>query len=243
MESTLTMEFTNYFKRIYIINLPERKDRRDEMAEQLAQIGLSLNHPNIQLFPAIRPKDAGDFPTIGAHGCFLSHLSILKDAEANQLNSILILEDDLNFSANFNEKISQALSEVGKQDWSVFYGGHRLPEQSTNALNVIEIPADTGVITAHFIAFHGDIIAHLIAELELILSRKAGDPLGGPMHVDGAYSWFRQRHAKYRTFACFPALGYQRASRTDIHQTRWFDQVFIVKNIVSTLRKLKNKLH
>ena len=59
----------------FVINLPYRTDRRSEMQRELSRIGW-----NAQFFPAIRPASAGSFSSIGAHGCFLSHLAVLKAA-------------------------------------------------------------------------------------------------------------------------------------------------------------------
>ena len=233
----------DYFEKIYIINLPERQDRRNEMAEQLTKIGLSINHPSIYLFPAVRPLSADEFPVIGAKGCFLSHLGVLKDAVSNQYSRILILEDDLNFSDNFNNMIAETLEIASKLDWDILYFSHKLPESNSIEQIFLELPSDQGLITSHFLAFQGTTIAKLTVYLELMLNRKSGDPLGGPMHVDGAYSWFRTQYTEYKTYVCLPVLGYQRASRTDIHQLSWLDSTPLVKKIVACLRKIKNFIH
>lgn len=242
--------FSDYFQKIYIINLPERKDRRDEMEEQLALIGLSLNHPKIQLFEATRPSDAGEFESIGARGCFMSHLGVLRDARSKKLDRLLILEDDLNFSNDFLQRINDVLSQLEQSNWSIFYGGYNIqftPEDSKtsgialHATNrVTEIPASTGVLLAHFVAFQSNAISEMVNYLELLLSRKGGDPRGGPMHVDGAYSWFRNLNPTYKTVISIPELGYQRSSRTDIHTLRWYDRTPLVRFCIAYLRKLKN---
>jgi GR25 family glycosyltransferase involved in LPS biosynthesis len=79
-----------------VINLECRKDRRAEMETQLRRIQWDA-----QFFPAVRPPDAGDFQSIGARGCFLSHLAVLKRA-ALQNDHAVIMEDDLNFSRDFS---------------------------------------------------------------------------------------------------------------------------------------------
>lgn len=237
-------QFVNYFQQIYIVNLVERNDRRDEIAEQLELIGLSIDHPNIQLFPAIRPLDAGEFTSIGARGCFSSHLEILRDAKLRGLNRVLILEDDLNFSTDFPGRINEIVGQLKQLSWEIFYGGYTLLSTLENAAEqpVLEIPSTTGVMTTHFIAFQGEVIGQLVTYLELLLSRKGGDPQGGPMHVDGAYSWFRNQKPSFKTFISFPELGYQRSSRTDIHVLRWYDRVYLIRHFLTFLRKLKNKL-
>ena len=101
------MHVLEYFQQIYVINLPHRRDRRLEMAEQLEKIGLSFDNPAVRLFAAFRPEDPGGFPNIGARGCFMSHLGVLQDARERKFERILIFEDDLNFYPDFTTRIDQ----------------------------------------------------------------------------------------------------------------------------------------
>ncbi len=237
-----THPLTNYFDCIYIINLVERVDRRAEMEEQLNKINLSLAHPKIHLFSAVKPDSAGEFDSIGARGCFMSHLGILKHAQSYQYNRILVLEDDLNFTADFSSRINQVIDELSTLNWDLFYGGFLGISSFKNEsnLNVINISPEVTFHGAHFVAFQGQAIAELVDYLELLITRKGGDPRGGPMHVDGAYANYREKGSK--TFIAFPELGYQRASRTDIHQLSWKDKLPIFRHVLNYLRKIKNKL-
>ena len=67
------------FDRVRIVNLKARADRRREMRGELARLGLGLDD-RIALHEACRPDDRGDFPSLGARGCFLSHLTVLDQA-------------------------------------------------------------------------------------------------------------------------------------------------------------------
>ena len=234
----------DYFQQIYIINLAHRSDRRLEMATQLNSIGLSFHSHNIMLFPAVRPDNSAGFPSIGARGCFLSHLGVLRDAAAKGFDRILILEDDLNFSVGFTERIGGITNALELGDWDIFYGGYFL----TSALP--KLPACTEVAridptfeiqTSHFIGFQGDAIDKASKFLDTLLSREAGDKDGGPMHVDGAYNWFRRIYSDQTTLLAVPELGYQRSSRTDIHVLRWFDRLPGFSQTVAGLRSLRNK--
>ncbi len=235
---------SDYFQQIYIINLPERKDRRDEMEDQLNLIGLSLNHPKINLFEATRPLNAGEFESIGAKGCYMSHLRVLQDAKAKKLSRILIIEDDLNFSKDFLNKIDKTIEHLSQNDWNLYYGSYVLEKPISADKNQLtyEIPSTTVLMTSPFIGFQGEIISELVNYLELLLTRKNGDSRGGPMHVDGAYFCFRSLHPSYKTIISIPELGFQRSSRTDILTLRWYDDVIIVRDCIAFLRKLKNKL-
>jgi GR25 family glycosyltransferase involved in LPS biosynthesis len=232
-----------YFEQIYVINLPHRHDRRREIAEQLSEIGLGFDSPGIKLFEAVRPEAADGFPSVGARGCFLSHLGVLRDACSRGLERILIIEDDLNFVPDFNTRMDKVRLALEGIDWSVFYGGYALKSflQMDDAEIVVKVKSSELIGNTHFVAFRGGAICEAVTFLEALLSRPAGDPRGGPMHVDGAYNWFRNEFPSRITLLAVSQLGYQRSSRTDIHALRWFDRVPVVRSAVGTLRRMRSK--
>lgn len=235
-----------YFQRIYVINLASRRDRRRDMDAQLRRIGLEkgLDNPAVELFTAIRPEHAGGFPAIGARGCFLSHLAVLRRARQAGLRRLLILEDDLDFSADFNQRIAGAIAGLAATDWSFFYGSYTAdtPPGPPNTAGLAVVPPRQALGTTAFIAINGAAIGPTIQHLETLLERPAGDPRGGPMHVDGAYSRLRAAKPAWRTLAAIPELGRQRSSRTDIHQLRWYDRLPGVRGAAAALRRLANAL-
>lgn len=239
----MAITLLDYFEQIYIINLPSRTDRKYEMQVQLTKIGLSLDNPQIKLFTAVRPDQAGDFPSIGARGCYLSHLGVLKEALRQGLKNVLILEDDLNFFSDFLERIPVILDTLAQCDWGMFYGGYQLtaPLIGISDRQLIIASPKNGIQTTHFVGFHHSIIPALVEYLENLLLRPGGDPSGGPMHVDGAYSWFRRQYPDVVTLLAVPELGYQRSSRTDISELRWYDRWAGVRLLVQFIRLLKNR--
>jgi glycosyl transferase family 25 len=230
--------FLDYFDRVYIINLPYRVDRRKEMEDQFRKISVDNHHPKISFFPAVRPLDAGEFPTIGARGCFSSHLAVLNDAQKNGYTKVLLLEDDVDFSSDFLVQIEPVIEKLKTKNWAIFYGGY-LNELSVTDMEPLDSSA--GVMGGHFMAFQQPAIAGLAEYLTLMIGRKGGDPLGGPMHVDGAYSWYRQQNPGLITLVSANQLGHQRSSRTDIHQNKWYDSAPIVSSLVAFVRRYKNK--
>jgi glycosyl transferase, family 25 len=236
------MNLTNYFQRIYIINLRHRKDRRREMAQELRKIGLSFRSPEVRLFEAVRPETQGDFPSVGARGAFLSHLGILKEARDQKVERILVFEDDLNFVPEFSESVGAVIKELEREDWKIFYGGYvlqmSLPSGGHNAVTRVEPTLE--IQTAHFVGLRGEAISEAVDYLEAMLARSGGDPRGGPMHVDGAYSWFRRAFPQMLTVLATPQIGYQRSSRSDIYDLRWFDRVPGVLHVMAALRQVKN---
>lgn len=231
--------FLDRIDRIYVINLTERTDRRAEMERQLSRFGLDFESPRVSLFPAVRPEEAGPFPSVGARGCFLSHLAVLGDARDRGADSILLLEDDADFTPIFRRTGNSHARLLDRPGWSILYLGCRARDLPTPVEGFHHIPAEVALTTSHAIVFRKQVIGPLIEYLEAILARPAGDPAGGPMHVDGAYNWFRQAHPDVCTLLPAKHWAVQRASPSDIAVTAgWKRRLPFLR----TLRMFRNRL-
>lgn len=230
------MLVTELFPRAYIVNLPERRDRKQEMEHEFARLGLPCHSERIRFFPALRPDDPGDFPSIGARGCYLSHLAILQQALADGVSSVLIMEDDLTLSPLCSQ-IPQAMSERLQQPWHFAYWGHIAPLPTPSQAQPCWHLQPAPMATTHFYALHGSILPRVVAYLQSCLTRPEGDPQGGPMHVDGAYSLFRQLNPDIITLMACPSLGGQRSSRSDIFPNQWYDRWPLTRSLVQADRK------
>lgn len=215
----------------FVINLEHRKDRRREMESQLRQVGWRA-----EFFKAVEPESAAEFPSKGARGCFLSHLAILKKARRQNLDRLIILEDDFDFSTDFPARWPAIEQFLREQNCAFFYPA---PARLSADESILEISPDQGLMCTHFIIFDRSAISKSIEGLEAIMSRPAGDPLGGPMHVDAAYSVVRKQNPELKTYAHFPPLGCQRPSRTDVGDGHWLDRIYVFRPVATGLRKLK----
>lgn len=210
------------------------------MAEQVKRIGLSLPSERISIFDAVRPPDAGNFPTLGARGCFMSHLGVLREAQRRGLHRVMVWEDDLDFTEDFTASLEGMRSTLDREDWSMFYGTYAAPNGIPDGGSPLRrADSTTQLVNTQFMAFQGTAIQAAADYLEKMLSRPAGDPAGGPMHVDGALNWFRKAHPDRITLLSVPQLGFERPSRTDVHELGWYDRVPVLKSIVESLRKFK----
>ncbi len=216
-------KITDYFQGVYAVNLPERKDRRLFIVKELEEAGMPLTPHKVEIFPAIRPDEAGGFPSIGARGCFSSHVAILKQAKQEGLSNILIVEDDLEISQKFRTDQAIIVEQLCQQDWDFVYFGHI--EEVEPKSPVALVPFSEGVMTTHFYAVNGRIFDRLLRFLEDVEQRPPGHPDGGPMHLDGAYSTFRYQNPDVVTLIASPNLGSQRSSRSDIYPNQWFDRL------------------
>jgi glycosyl transferase family 25 len=232
------------FDAIYLINLPEREDRKLDLERELRGVGLQADDPRLVWVRAVRPMEAGDFQSIGARGCFLSHLSCLQAAFESGHARVLILEDDACFPRSRLNGLKSAVGKLESLNWAIWYGGGHISHDSNVGIDDVEIiPIDhrIGVQTAHCVAFRGDAIRSVRTFLELILTRPGGHPEAGPMHVDGAYSTWRALNPTAVTFITVPPVCVQRSSRSDIAITRWFDKTPIVRRGIAALRRLRNQ--
>ena len=82
-------------KNVYYINLESRIDRREHVEKELNKLGWEYKR-----FNAVKHE-------YGQIGCTMSHLQILKDAQLNNLDYVVIVEDDITFTNHnlANEKI------------------------------------------------------------------------------------------------------------------------------------------
>jgi|GEM_PF-165907 len=232
-----SMRLIDYFSSAYVVNLPSRTDRRMEMELMLTRLGMMPLPEKLAFFPAIRPADAGGFPSIGARGCFLSHLELLKIALARGAERVLVMEDDLDIAPNLAAIEGPIVEQLQQQPWGLVYLGHYaegLPPSNTGLVR-----ANNLTMCSHFYGINQPFLEQLVTYLESILLRPAGHPDGGPMHYDGALSMFRERTGIPTLFAT-PCLGWQRSSRSDVAPNKWYDKIPGTRWAVSRARRLRN---
>lgn len=234
------------FDRVYIINLKTRPDRWSEIQVQLQKAGIDPASEKVQRFDAVRPPDAGAFPSIGARGCFMSHLGVLQDARQHGYQRILVLEDDLDFKSDFRQKWPLVCATLQSANWGMFYGTYELAQALKDpkrlSPELIEVDPSTSVGTTPFLAFQGAVIGQACDYLAKMLTRPAGSPEGGPMHVDGAYNWLRQAYPGVKTLLVSQQMGHQRPSKTDIHDLKWFDRLPVISHLAQVARRLKRAM-
>lgn len=111
------------FDKIYCINLPYRKDRWETCLSQFKKYNISNN---LEKFDGIVYNNASFNRKQNAHlGCWFSHYTVLKHAQAMDYNKILILEDDFIFNIepeDMNLKLNCCVNEL-PQNWDLFYLG------------------------------------------------------------------------------------------------------------------------
>jgi hypothetical protein len=242
----LSQILSSKFSLIQIINLPSRSDRIKELETQFVKLNESI-YKTAVIFNAIRPTTQENFPSIGARGCFESHFNILKSAVITRPDFLLIIEDDCNFvnPELVALSVDELFSAPETLSWDVFYGGHLILDsneshnQNNLKYNSIINPT-TEVQNTHCIGFSLNAIDKIVPYFEAMLARKPGDPNGGPMHVDGAYTWFRKDNPQLKTVISYPAIAVQRPSRSDIASLKWYDRTPLISTVTQLARKVRS---
>jgi GR25 family glycosyltransferase involved in LPS biosynthesis len=136
--------------KVYLINLEKDKKRLEYVSnlynkEHLFEIFGKINRYNAingyeidipsewftnntytKSYHGVHPK--------GAYGCYLSHYNILNIFLKSEQLSMLVIEDDANFSENFVEKFIRFYNNVPK-DWDVILIGHVTCEKEKIYIN------------------------------------------------------------------------------------------------------------
>jgi glycosyl transferase family 25 len=172
----------------------------------------------VSFFAARSFPDAGTFYSVGARGCYDSHLSVLKEA-AHDKENVLIIEDDCDFEV-------RAKSYNLPQDWQIFYGGY-------GPVSLIDPEKSDYIVGSHLMGFRSDILPILVSYLDRLL--EADDHPG----IDGAYMWFRREHPEVKVHFAVPSVGNQRQSRTDVGERKFFDRTPGLIQAASMARRLK----
>jgi hypothetical protein len=233
------MKLTDLFGCTFVINLPERRDRRRAITRELERAGTPFSRGKVELFSAVKPKVAAGFPSRGVRGCFLSHLSVLRLARERDCESVLILEDDLTLSPLLGPNVDVLADVLQRKTWGFVYLGHVEPLDEAEGANLL--PFTGPLRTSHFYAVSRPAIDALCQYLEAAHDRAPGDPAGGPMHLDAALTMFRAEHPELTTYIANPNLGWQRSSRSDIHST-FSQSAPVLRNFYDVARYLRGRL-
>ena len=215
------MTINDYFDRIYVIHLPERHDRFVALERELATLGIDIHGAKVHIPHAPRPTEANRFPSRAVYGNFLSHLSILQEAQRDGLRNVLVLEDDAIFSRRMVRNQARLIDTLQHRHWDLCFFGHSLKSELKGCEEGL-IAHRASFIWAHCYAVHAAALPGLIAYLEQTMALPPGDPRGARMYIDGAFSMFRERHPEIVTLVSNPVLSIQKGSPSSIAGTGWY---------------------
>jgi len=151
------MNLLDLFDAIYVINLDSRPDRMIEFKKGMKP--LHLDEHRITRFSGIVPPNG-----VGALGCTLSHLEIVREAKEKGYKKILVFEDD---ATPFEEGISgmkDIVEDMKNEEWDVYYLGYNSHEplelHSKNSLKAKDL------FSTHAIAYNSSFFDKFIDDFE-----------------------------------------------------------------------------
>lgn len=155
---------TDHFGRVAVLSLPAARARRDRLRAHLRET--RLGGDGVQFIPALPGSDTSPPPGwkgLPAWGCLRSHLAVLRQAELDKVDSILILEDDVVFDPRTASELGPWLDRV-PPDWGQIYlgGQHLQPPRRTALDGVLQ---GRNVNRAHAYAVCGRILPQVIRHL------------------------------------------------------------------------------
>jgi len=190
-------------KNIFYINLEHRTDRKEHVEKELLKIGIRA-----QRFNAIKMEN-------GAIGCSMSHLRILQDAQKNNLDHILIVEDDITFldPELFKNQINKFF-ETHKNDWDVILlAGNNMPLYKNiddTCIQVSRCQTTTGYIV------NGHYIKTLLQNVKIGLTHLINKPTEHSKYAIDKY-WFILQQL-YKWYLIVPLTVVQREDYSDIEK-------------------------
>ena len=121
----------DFLDQIYYINLEHRKDRKESIINEIKMIDPELKKTT--RINAIKHEK-------GAIGCGKSHILALEDAEKNNYQTVMILEDDFLFCAKL-EILNETYQELVNfdKDYNLFLVGKNLAGGKNITRNLIEV--------------------------------------------------------------------------------------------------------
>ena len=191
-------------KNIFYINLEHRTDRKEHVEKELLKIGFKA----AQRFNAIKMEN-------GAIGCSMSHLRILQDAQKNNLDHILIVEDDITFldPELFKNQLNKFF-ETHKNDWDVvLLAGNNIPPYKnidSTCIQVTRCQTTTGYIV------NGHYIKTLLQNVKIGLTHLINKPSEHAKYAIDKY-WFVLQQL-YKWYLIVPLTVVQREDYSDIEK-------------------------
>jgi len=193
----------NVFQEIYCINLERRIDRWNESLNEFDKHNLNVKRFNAFDGNELHPLSGLNSGQLGA---IYSHRGILQYAKENNLNSILILEDDVQFDENVNQKFLSIYERV-PDDWDVIlFGGNHSGNNPWSKGTLTQV-ADNVFRVTYSLALHCYAVKSTVYDLAI-------DTLSKMNNTNDAL--FAEIQSQINCYIIRPHLAWQRPSFSDL---------------------------
>jgi hypothetical protein len=177
----------NYFDRVVVINLDRRADRWVAIQEKFAAINWPFKEP--ERFSAYDgnklPVPVGWTDGPGTWGCLLSHREVLSRAIQDGLDNVLILEDDIFFAPDFENKLVSFIKGLPVEWDQIMLGGQYFDTSKAYDISP-EVRKVSLCHRAHAYAVRGSFMRYMYSKL-----------CASYGHVDHIMNTFQERFNVY----------------------------------------------
>lgn len=192
------MKINEYFDHIYCVNLDARTDKW-----LICNVEFDKHELVVQRWPAAVGTALPRHPKLmpGEVGCLKSHEMILRDIIEQKYKRVLVLEDDVEFVPNVQNRFSDVVDMIPER-WDMLYlGGSHLNEPKPINHAVARI-SRTYTTSSYGITL--ELAQEIISRFDNVQ----------PHQVDVLYSHL---HPTKQCYSFVPSLAWQRAGHSDIH--------------------------
>ena len=223
------------FDSVYVINMDKDTEKMRVMEKTLA--GLNVTYTR---FPAIDGREVSKkekremsfsicsdiMCTKGTIGCGMSHMSLWKQIAKNDVQSALILEDDVVFTKNAMDVLEKAMDQL-PEDWDLLYlgilnTGFAMIDCTNKISTNLCVPSYAGGTHAYAVSNKG--CRKLLQRIPKV-----------SWHIDQLMS---RQFKHLRVFACDPMIAYQR----DMHTSNIGSKTPILLNHLTNVKIHENPL-
>jgi len=136
-----------FFDAVFCLNLDDRPDRWRASRDRFARLGIDWL---VERFPAILT------PRNHHHGCALSFRAMVAEAQRRDLESVLIVEDDVIWMETDTTKhvLAQALAELNDRPWDLLYLGGGVREEPLPVPGCTTLRTPYRLQCTHAVAVH-----------------------------------------------------------------------------------------
>lgn len=201
--STLSCSFPiEHIPKIYYINLEKRKDRLEQIHEELTKMDIFQYSERFNAIPT---------PQFGILGCTKSHCAVMKMALENKYKNILIFEDDFTFLVDkpvFYQELNQIFD--ANVDFDVVMFAYNIKSDEPCEYPFLTRVKDASTASCYLI--RGEYLKHIIELYETAIVQLETTRMHWLFANDAVWKVLME---KDRWFATKTRIGYQRPSFSD----------------------------
>lgn len=198
----------SFFDATYIINLPKRSDRREQVVKEMNLYGVKYS-----IWPAIEREN-------GAQGLKETMIELFKNSLANGYKNILVFEDDVQFLESPNAIMPYCLEQL-PEDYDIFSLGCNPFQGFDESRSMPNLLRPIRAYGLHAVAYSSGCMNYLLnRSIDTFFPNIEFDSQPLDVWID---------NLRLNTYCAYPMIATQRPSYSDIEK-RHIDWSFALQD-------------